>query len=202
MALSIATAAVGLSTPALHHNAASSRTSGLLMADGMSNALPFLKQPAHLDGSMAGDQGFDPLGLGSAGDLRWMREAEVKHGRVCMLAVIGYVAVDLGLYAPGAPKVSSLLAHDVTVKTGHMILLLGFIGMLEALSYPAISEMMNGETDRKPGDYGFDPLNYSKNKDKLPHYELAEITHCRAAMLGFAGIITQSALKEVGFPYF
>ena len=37
-------------------------------------------------------------------------------------------------------------------------------------------------------------------------YKLAEITHCRAAMLGFAGMVTQSSLlglagKPSGFPY-
>ena len=37
-------------------------------------------------------------------------------------------------------------------------------------------------------------------------YKLAEITHCRAAMLGFAGMVTQSAKLGMaglpsGFPY-
>ena len=32
-------------------------------------------------------------------------------------------------------------------------------------------------------------------------YSEVEITHCRAAMLAFGGIITQSALFETGFPY-
>ena len=48
-----------------------------------------------------------------------------------MLAVLGYVAVDLGLYGPGAPHVSSLLAHDVTVKSGQMLLLLNVCALFE-----------------------------------------------------------------------
>ena len=71
-----------------------------------------------------------------------------------MLATFGYVAVDGGVWAPGAPHVSSFEAHDVTVKTGHMLLLLFAIAIPESLSYVAISEMMSGESDRKPGDYG------------------------------------------------
>lgn len=70
-----------------------------------SKALPFLPRPINLDGSMVGDVGFDPFYLSSipknfAGfiqppqweetegipTLYWMREAEIKHGRVCMLA--------------------------------------------------------------------------------------------------------------------
>jgi len=62
-----------------------------------SQALPFLEKPAALDGTMAGDVGFDPLQLSSLVPLAWMREAEIKHGRVCMLAIVGYIAVDVGL---------------------------------------------------------------------------------------------------------
>lgn len=51
-----------------------------------SQALPFMDAPAPLDGSMAGDKGFDPLNLSGSFDIKWMREAELKHGRVCMLA--------------------------------------------------------------------------------------------------------------------
>jgi len=62
-----------------------------------SQSLPFLEKPVNLDGSMAGDVGFDPLGLSNYFPLAWMREAEIKHGRVCMLAIVGYIAVDFGL---------------------------------------------------------------------------------------------------------
>jgi len=37
----------------------------------------------------AGDQGWDPLGISNLIDVRWLREAELKHGRVCMLASLG-----------------------------------------------------------------------------------------------------------------
>ena len=47
--------------------------------------------PAHLDGSMAGDFGFDPLNLGAASpeQLRWYQQAELVHGRTAMTAVAG-----------------------------------------------------------------------------------------------------------------
>ena len=81
-------------------------------------------------------------------------QAEIKHGRICQLAWAGWLFVDGGNLAPGAPHVTSLEAHDTTVKTGHMLLLLFAIAIPEALSYNAISEMMSGQSDRKPGDYG------------------------------------------------
>jgi len=44
-----------------------------------------------LDGSMPGDQGFDPLGFASSvPKLRIYREAELKHGRLAMLAALGW----------------------------------------------------------------------------------------------------------------
>jgi len=134
-------------------------------------------------------------------------QAELKHGRICQLAWAGWLFVDGGNYAPGAPHVSSLEAHDVCVKSGHMLLLLFAIAIPEALSYNAIGEMMSGQSDRKPGDYGIG-WRYCKPDDLKTQekYKLAEITHCRAAMLGFAGVVTQSAKLggeglPTGFPY-
>jgi hypothetical protein len=54
---------------------------------------------------MAGDIGFDPLQISDLVPLSWAREAELKHARVCMLAVTGWVVVDLGFTVPFAPKV-------------------------------------------------------------------------------------------------
>ena len=72
---------------------------------GPSQALPFATAPATLDGSMIGDAGFDPLGFstvpvgpwfngiegrdGQIGNLNWYREAELIHGRIAQVAVLG-----------------------------------------------------------------------------------------------------------------
>ena len=74
-----------------------------------------------------------------------MRQAELKHGRICMLAFLGFIAVDLGFRAPGAPAVSSLQAHVVCVQSGHMLALLFVIAIFESLSYNAVAEMLSGE---------------------------------------------------------
>jgi len=167
-----------------------------------SKSLPFLEAPPQLDGTYAGDAGFDPLNLSGYYSIKYLREAEVKHGRICMLATLGFVATDNGIWAPGAPHVSSLGAHDATVKSGHMLLLLFVLAIPEALSYNAIAQMMSGETDRQPGDYGI-PYRFCKAGDvkTQERYKLAEITHGRAAMMGFSGMVTQAALTEGPFPY-
>merc|ERR1719223_2365992 len=80
---------------------------------------------------MTDDKGFAPLNLGAGFNLKYLREAELTHGRICMLAFIGYVTVDLGNTWPGAPKVSSLAAHDAAVQNGSMMALLLTIGLME-----------------------------------------------------------------------
>jgi len=46
-----------------------------------------LNSPMLLDGTMAGDRGFDPFGFAdSTARLTEFREAEIKHARLAMLA--------------------------------------------------------------------------------------------------------------------
>jgi hypothetical protein len=59
-------------------------------------AVPPFKRPTILDGTHAGDSGFDPLGLAKdTPTLHMYMEAEVKHARLAMLAVLGWVMAEL-----------------------------------------------------------------------------------------------------------
>ena len=51
-------------------------------------------------------------------DVNWLREAELKHGRICMLAICGWLANDNeAMKFPGEAfqGISSLEAHDAMV---------------------------------------------------------------------------------------
>jgi nitrite reductase/ring-hydroxylating ferredoxin subunit len=61
-----------------------------------------------------------------------------------------------------------------------------FVGLTEGKFYPG--DAWIGQLDREPGDLGFDPLKLSK-KD-LSSLQLKELKNGRAAMIGFAGFIT------------
>ena len=67
-----------------------------------SRSLPFLPKPENLGGLAGGEAEFDPLGFSDTFDVKWLREAELKHGRVCMLATIGFVAEQYVQF-PGFP---------------------------------------------------------------------------------------------------
>ena len=51
-----------------------------------SKAMPFLTAPACQSSGLPGaETGFDPLYFSDFLDIKWLREAELKHGRICML---------------------------------------------------------------------------------------------------------------------
>lgn len=125
----------------------------------MSPSVPFLKKPEKLDGSMVGDVGFDPLGLSAIGDIKFLREAELKHCRLAMLAAAGSIAQDLYTF-PGVTKVigdaKMTAVHDKLVPIGSMGQLLVWIGFAEVFATMALFETLDGK--REPGDFKFDPL--------------------------------------------
>lgn len=169
--------------------------------EGKSEALPFMPEPANIVG-MAGDVGFDPVGFSNFIDVRWLREAELKHARICMLAVVGFV-VSGSFQLPGdIHQVSPVLAHDAAVKSGAFGQVFLWITIFELLSIKAINEMYEG-SGREPGDYGFDPLKLSEGKsDEVKNdFAVKELKNGRLAMLAFSGIVTQAVLTGKGFPY-
>lgn len=198
-----------------------------------SKAVPFLPRPINLDGSMVGDFGFDPFYLSSIPKdfsgfiqppqweskgiptLYWMREAELKHSRVCMMAWFGWLATDgafgFPLRFPGEIySVESIPtayeAHDVLVGQGSMGFLLLAVAVVEFCTGAVLVEVAKGDSDRAAGDYHLDPLNFLKNKtqEEKDRMAMRELANGRLAMLAFAGVSTQAALSEAthAFPYF
>jgi len=134
--------------------------------------------------------------------LPWYREAELKHGRVCMLATVGLVIPGF-IRIPGEqfsfeaiPKVID--AHDALPES--MIQIFLWISFLEACTLPALANM-NGY-DRQPGDYGFDPLSvYPSDPEKQKEMQLKELKNGRLAMIALGGMVAGSVITENGFPY-
>jgi len=147
---------------------------------------------------------FDPLGLSERFDVKWLREAELKHGRLCMVAFLGYVSVDLGFKLPGHDW-TSFEAHDKSVGPlgGAMGQLLLFVSLIEILAgVPAANYTMNGG-DREPGDFGLDPLGYltDATPEQKMDLQIKELKNGRLAMLAFSGVVTQAAIGHPNFPY-
>jgi light-harvesting complex I chlorophyll a/b binding protein 1 len=148
---------------------------------------------------------FDPLNLAAAYPpfVPFFREAELRHGRTAMLAVLGFVATDF-MRLPGEmysfdsiPKTIDI--HDALLKTGPMYQLLLWIGLWDVLvTAPSIKAL--GEGFREPGDFGwrwFAP----ESKEGFDVKRDAELKNGRLAMIAVGGIATQSIVTGHGFPY-
>jgi light-harvesting complex I chlorophyll a/b binding protein 1 len=75
---------------------------------------------------------FDPLKF-SEKSPEWVpffREAEIKHGRIAMLATLGWIVADFVKLPGDVHLVSSLDAHTAAVKSGALIQILLWLANL------------------------------------------------------------------------
>lgn len=147
---------------------------------------------------MAGDVGFDPLGLSDIDevgiDLYWLREAEIKHCRVAMLAVAGIVQVELFGPAPGCEMATSKCQMDAFWELwGAHPQYIAF-----ALIMIMITEMVGGIAAttgremgvRAPGDFGLDPLGFAKGSPaSFARLQAQEVANGHLAMWAAMGLL-------------
>jgi hypothetical protein len=137
----------------------------------------------------------------------FLREAELKHGRMCQLAVVGFAAVDgLGLRVYPLPDayegLTAVTAHDALIQQGAMAQLLLWISLAETVSTVAVIQMLEG-SGRAPGDFGLDGgFLKGKGETYIAEMKEKELVHCRLAMFAFSGMVTQAVLTQGPFPYF
>eukprot|EP01038_Epipyxis_sp_PR26KG_P013602 gene13602-18256_t len=174
------------------------------MAAERSKSMPFLIKPPKLDGTLAGDEGFDPLGLSNIEDLGldlyWFREAELKHCRVAMLAVVGLLAQEAGFVLPGAPVGKDQVEVFWTVfdrNPGPIFAGFIFSGFVEIISGIATTEGRKSG-NRAPGEFGFNPLKLGKSPAAAKDYALKEVRNGRLAMFAAAGLLLQGATTGKG----
>jgi len=98
---------------------------------------------------------FDPLGLATTYEpfLPFFREAELRHGRTAMLAVVGMIVPDF-IRVPGeaysfeaVPK--TVDAHDALISTSMQQILIWISLWDTIVTAPAVAATMKGE--REPG---------------------------------------------------
>lgn len=153
-------------------------------------------------GTLAGDVGFDPLGLSDTpASLKWYREAEVKHCRLGMLAAAGWplsellnkplsegLGVDPLLDAEGRAP-AALNGGLGSISLGYWVLILALGVAVEAKTLDMQLGKSSTARDYLPGMIGFDPL-----KGDGPGTRNAEIWLGRLGMLGITGFALEEAL--------
>lgn len=174
----------------------------------MSESIPIFKcPPVLLESDLAGNFGFDPLGLADSEEqLLQYREAEIKHARLAMLAAFGWPFSeledrDIAFYF-NAPSVLDDGDRVPSILNGGMDKIdprfWGFcLGMTAAIDMYGVSKSRRGDEDYFPGNLGFDPLGlFPPDREGRENMKLAEIKHGRVAMLGVVGYVFEEYFTE------
>ena len=157
---------------------------------------------------------FDPLGLGAKADektLKRYREAELTHGRVAMLAVVGFLvgeAVEGSSFLFDAQITGPAISHLAQVPPLFWVLLTtaigaaeqkrAEIGWVEPENVPVAQPGLLRDS-YIPGDLGFDPLGLKpSDAEELQVLQTKELQNGRLAMLGAAGFLAQELTDGKG----
>jgi hypothetical protein len=167
-----------------------------------------------LVGALAPVGFFDPLGFAAKADdatLKRYREAELTHGRVAMLAVVGFLVgekvegssflFDSQITGPAIThlaQVPALFWVLLTVAIGATEQLRATIGWVEPENVPVSKPGLLRE-EYIPGDIGFDPLGLKPvDDDELRIMQTKELQNGRLAMLAAAGFLAQELVDGKG----
>mmetsp|Transcript_29310 Transcript_29310/g.90679 ORF Transcript_29310/g.90679 Transcript_29310/m.90679 type:complete len:209 (-) Transcript_29310:44-670(-) len=169
----------------------------------MSKSLPFLTEPKGLTGYLGAEAGFDPMGFAEIMDIKWMREAEIKHGRVSMLAIIGYTYPEMPWFQQAFPGDAYSHANPIkaalSVPSAAWAQVVLFVGVMEwSLNKGNVTMMsMFEDKARLPGDFGWDPMGLMTpaNEERM---KMRELQHGRLAMIAIGGMIHGSFVTGTG----
>jgi len=170
-----------------------------------------------LPGSLDPAGEFDPLGIAentSLDQMKAYREAETTHGRVSMLAVIGFLVTEAPvgfhpLFDNAQKDIGPAIRHldEVRITAPFffeiLALVIGGIEFNRAVTgwaAPGNDEELILKEDYYPGDIGFDPLGLKPDTwEEFSEMSTKELQHGRVAMLAAAGIIAQELVngKEI-----
>jgi len=172
---------------------------------------------------------FDPLKFADGADLQKMkgyREAETTHGRVAMLAVIGFLVTEQPvsfhpLFDNAQKDIGPAIRHLDEVREAApfffeiLAVVIGAAELTRALkgwttpeNFTDVEDTADNNVFLKdsyyPGDIGFDPLGLKPdNFEDFSIMSSKELQHGRLAMLGVAGIVAQELVngKEIFVNY-
>jgi hypothetical protein len=162
-----------------------------------------------LPGSVAPTGYFDPLGFAQTGislnDIKRYREAEVQHGRVAMLATVGYFAGEavsgpFQISGPANDQLAQMPAPAfafLTLFIAAAELKRATIGWVEPNLSSWTRTLFTLRDSYYPGDLGFDPLGLKPTGAKdFANMQTKELQNGRLAMLGVFGMCSQELVNH------
>jgi hypothetical protein len=181
------------------------------------NYFPGTTPPKHLDGTMPGDYGFDPLNLGEdKAALEWYQQAELMHARWAMLGVAGMAAPELvgNPFVDGplpnwaeAPFFDGYIADANTLFVVQMFMMnwaevrrwqdMKNPGSVHADPYDE-SRKCTGTDVGYPGGGLFNPMGMAKSAAEEKTLRTKEIANGRLAMVAAMGCFIQHDVTGTG----
>ena len=157
---------------------------------------------------------FDPLGFGAKADeatLKRYREAELTHGRVSMLAVVGFLVGEavqgktalfngevVGPAISHIPQVNPIFWLLLTAGIAKAETTRAEIGWVEPKNVPVAKPGLLRE-EYIPGNIGFDPLGLKPTDPAaFEEMQVKELQNGRLAMLAAAGFMAQELVNGQG----
>lgn len=149
---------------------------------------------------------YDPLGVlsdGSQAKFDRLRFVEIKHGRICMLGVVGFLINKAGIYLPGAISLDGTQFSDCgygfdalsKIPSAGIIQIAFFIGFLE------LGVMKDATGDNEfIGDFrnGFLDFGWSTFDEETKLKKRAiELNQGRAAQMGMLGLMVHDQLGNL-----
>jgi len=185
-------------------------TNGVAAVASINGWVADASQPCYgLPGALAPLGFFDPLGFSKDADLNTVkryREAEVMHGRVSMMAVLGYLIGESTPTITYGMDVHHTIANNQIPEIPGTVLFPFFlaINIAEALRAsigwvePGLGPLFSLREKYYPGDLGFDPLGFKPDAKDFASMQTKELNNGRLAMLAAAGMCAQEQVNGQG----
>jgi hypothetical protein len=154
----------------------------------------------------AGD--FDPLNLlegVSKPEVLRRREAELTHGRVSMLAALGFLVQESWHPLFGGEVGGAAINQIPEIPVPLWFILTLGIGIAESARiqagwsnpYEGMDKVQKLKPEYTPGDIGFDPLGLKpQDPEEFRAMQERELSHGRLAMIAAAGFLAQETITQ------
>jgi len=120
---------------------------------------------------------YDQFSVGQEASIGFLRQAEIKHGRVAMAAFVGYIVQANGIHWPWALTTSGITHADISaagappdqwdaLPTAAKVQILLFVGFLELVSESSSILEMDGNSHYMKGGV---PGKFPSIKNVFPH---------------------------------
>ncbi|KAL3923664.1 MAG: hypothetical protein SGARI_006171 [Bacillariaceae sp.] len=129
--------------------------------------------------------------------LRWV---ELKHGRVAMLAIVGYLVTDAGIRFPGAGDMPSGFAAISAMPGWVAAQMVATFALMEACNRDAGVANGNAPMAQFPGDWRNGALDFGWDNQSDAWKEkkrTIELNNGRAAQMGILGIMIHEQLGNI-----